>query len=795
MSAPRFQTLGNFVRLADCDDCVRATAQAGLLELSAAPGGTLRVRLGRGELTPDGKRLPHYQSLALSGTLDLEGLRRQALTVKRRRGALEIPTPDVTARLNLEPLAMSFTLPGSRLVFGADLGLGFRDGHIVVRKSLRQGAHIYGLGEKTGWLDKRHRCYTMRTTDVYLENPAGMGAHTDPLYASFPVFIVHNAEASYGIFVDSPEFTTFDFTQDDAYEFTAPADALTYYLLPGPALPDILRQYTDLTGRMPLPALWALGYHQCRWSYPTDAEVRRVAAKLRSQLIPADSVWCDIDYMDGFRVFTWNNKAFPDPKKLTANLGRQGFRVVTIVDPGVKVDEQYRVYAEGRAGRHFIRQPDGEEYNGNVWPGLSALPDFHQAETREWWAGLVQRWLTENGLAGLWNDMNEPASTDVNGKLMEALHAGGHLPHAAARNTYALQMARATCEGMRAHNPDSRPFLLTRAAFSGAQTVAALWAGDNSSLWEHLAASLPMLMNLGLSGMPLVGADIGGFNGDAHGELLARWTQAGAFYPFCRNHSAAGTRAQEPWAFGPEVEAICRRYIELRYQLLPYFYQLFHQAAETGAPVMRPLVWHYPQDPATFNLNDQFMVGPDLLVAPVIAPGVEARSVYLPEGPWYRWGHGQTTPLRGPGHIVASAPLEELPLFVRGGAILPMWNLAQHTGAIDRASLRLHIWPGKGHLPLYEDDGDTQAYAQSTAGYRQTPFAVHVEKHRLFIHWEAPFGDYRDARKRWTFVVHAWRGLKATLDGKPVALRQTSDAVTLAIKDNRQRHTLIISKQ
>jgi alpha-glucosidase len=500
--------------------------------------------------------------------------------------------------------------------------------------------------------------------------------------------------------------------------------------------------------------------------------------------------------MDGFRVFTWNKKTFPNPKKLTADLGRQGLRVVTIVDPGVKVDTRYRIYAEGRANRRFICQPDGEEYNGNVWPGLSAFPDFHNAETRDWWAGLVQRWLADTGLSGLWNDMNEPAATDVNGKLMEAQHAGGHVPHTTARNTYAMQMARATYEGMLAQNPAGRPFILTRAAFSGAQTVAALWAGDNSSQWEHLAASLPMLMNLGLSGMPFVGADIGGFVDNADGELLARWTQAGAFYPFCRNHSATGTRAQEPWAFGPEVEAICRRSIELRYQLLPYFYQLFHQAAETGAPVMRPMVWHYPQDPATFNLNDQFMLGPDLLVAPVLAPGVEARAVYLPEGPWYRWGRGHTTPLHGPGDLVASAPLEEMPLFVRGGAILPMWNLAQHTGAIDRASLRLHIWPGKGHLAFYEDDGATQAQAQTqgAAGYRQTPFTVHVEKNRLFIHWDAPFGDYGDARKRWNFVVHAWPSTKATLDGQPVALRQQADTLTLSVKDDRQKHTLVISK-
>jgi len=291
-----------------------------------------------------------------------------------------------------------------------------------------------------------------------------------------------------------------------------------------------------------------------------------------------------------------------------------------------------------------------------------------------------------------------------------------------------------------------------------------------------------------------VGVDIGGFSGDADGELLVRWTQAGAFYPFCRNHSASGTAAQEPWAFGPEAEAICRKYLQLRYQLLPYLYNLFYQATATGAPVMRPLVWHYPHDAATFNLNDEFLFGPDLLVAPVLAPGLRGRAVYLPEGAWYRWEKGVTTPVCGPGQIVAHAPLSELPLFVRAGAIVPMWDPAPHTGLINRASLRLHVWPGKGALPVYEDDGVSQAYARDMAGYRVTPFSVHVERNRLFVHWEAASGQYHDARRRWAFVIHAWPGVKATLDGQPVALRQRLGELTLAAKDDGQKHVLVIAK-
>ena len=673
--------------------------------------------------------------------------------------------------------------------------LSARDEFIVARHRLAPGDHVYGLGEKTGWLDKRPRRYTMRNADVWMEHPGGIGNTTDPLYASFPIFIVHNAKGSYGIFVDNPEFTEFDFTADDAYEFAAPADALNFYILPGPTLPDVLRQYTGLTGRMPLPALWTLGYHQCRWGYASEADIRRVAAELRARRIPADAMWFDIDYMRGFRVFTWDDKKFPRPARLIADLAADGLRAVTIVDPGVKVDPGYDVYTEGRAGDHFIKHSDGREYNGSVWPGRSTFPDFHHPAARQWWAGRVHRWLGDHGIGGLWIDMNEPAATDLTGPIADARHDGGALPHAAARNTYGLQMARATFDGMLAHNPDSRPFILTRAAYSGAQTVTALWGGDNSAQWEHLAASLPLLMNLGLSGMPFVGVDIGGFGGDTHGELLARWTQAGVFYPFCRNHALTGTNAHEPWAFGPQIEAVCRRYIGLRYQLLPYFYNLFHQASQTGAPIMRPLVWHYPHDPRTFNLNDQFLLGPDLLVAPVLAPGLTARAVYLPKGRWYRWRPtgtlSATQPaVEGPTHIIADAPLHELPLFVRAGAIIPMWPLAQHTAAIHRADVRLHLWPGNGQLDFYEDDGETRAYQRGE--YRATGWRLTLQGNRLRLATR-PSGGPPASPSPVTLVFHHLPGGPITLDAAPIPHRRRRDVTVVKLFTDGNRHIVELS--
>lgn len=737
------------------------TPQHGIIELTSLSDGVVRVRAGRR------RKLPAYQSLAVTVSAEYT-----AISATSTLSAVELLESKIT--------------------------LGTQGDQIVARGQLALEAQVYGLGEKTGWLDKRGRRYTMRTSDVWLEHPAGIGPGTDPLYASFPVFIVHQPGASYGVFVDNPEVTEFDFRREDAYQFSVPANVLNFYILPGPSLPEILRQYTGLTGRLPLPALWALGYHQCRWGYASEADIRQVTGELRARHLPADAIWFDIDYMDGYRVFTWDQKDFPQPKNLMADLRAEGFRAVTIIDPGVKVDRAYAVYQQGRRGGHFIKHSNGREYNGSVWPGRSAFPDFHRAETRTWWAGQVQEWANDYGLAGLWNDMNEPATTDLTGPIADARHAGGQLPHSTARNTYALQMARATYAGLLAHNPDSRPFILTRAAFAGAQTVTALWCGDNHSYWEHLAGSLPMLMNMGLSGMPFVGVDIGGFGADATGELLARWTQAGAFYPFCRNHAAYGTRIQEPWTFGPEIEAICRRYIEWRYQLLPYFYNLFREASLTGAPVMRPLVWHYPDDAATFNLNDQFMVGPNLLIAPILAPGLKARAVYLPKGIWYRW-HPTTSQRfahevhNGPTHIVADAPLDEMPVFVRGGALIPMWPTAQHTDAIQREALTLHIWPGDGQLDFYEDDGETRAFERGDDGWRITPFRLRQTKNRLILKCGAALGRYATPHPRWNLVVHSASIQKARLDGKPIPVKRQTGGIAMRLADDGHSHTIIFS--
>ncbi len=748
------------------------TADRGILELAACEAG-FRVRVSTN------KRLPAYRSAAVEDSgapIPLPVAHEQAI----RAGADRFQ-----ALLKPGLLGVGFRRQ-DQVDLAQDRFVGFDAGRIVIRKSVAATAPIYGLGQKTGWLNKRGRRYRMRNTDVWREHPGGIGPGTDPLYASFPVFLVHSQTGSYGIFVDSSEFCEFDLTRPDIIEFAVPGPVLTYYVLPGPTMPDVLRQYSDLTGRIQLPALWTLGFHQCRWSYGRDKDIRRIARIFRRRKIPLDAVWADIDYMDGYRVFTWDSQSFPNPRKLVQDLAQDGVKIVTILDPGIKVDDRYAIYRDGRRRGHFLKLADGSEYHGRVWPGECAFPDFHRSATRRWWAEHAGRWLADTGVDGLWIDMNEPSAKDIDGSIMNVRHDDGKLPHWSARNTYALEMARATYAGMRRQDPDARAFVLTRAACSGIQKFAAMWCGDNSSCWEHLAASLPMLINLGLSGMPFVGVDIGGFAGDADGELLARWTQAGAFYPFCRNHSARGTRHQEPWTFGREIERICRNYIERRYRLLPYLYNLFYEASRTGAPVMRPLVWHYPTDPETFNLNDQFMLGPDLLVAPVLVPGVSARSVYLPQGRWFEWDADNRDSMEGARHVVAEAPLDRLPLFVRAGAVIPMWPPASHSGAIDRSQLSMHIWAGNGKIDFYEDDGETGAYQNGI--YRLTPFHMCEDRGNLWLKWGKSVGDYAPGRSYWTLMFHGLADPRVLLDGKPALCQAKENLLALQAPDDGLPH-------
>lgn len=639
-----------------------------------------------------------------------------------------LKTQQVTVQIDRNPCRITgFDCQGKPFAEDTEMSMGWSASGVSVWKQIEPDEHFYGFGERTGFLDKLAERKTNWTTDAL-----DYGSLTDEMYQAIPVFMALRPGLSYGVFLNSTYWSQFDIgaTQPGVWQMLTRSPELDYYIIYGPEPAQILTTYTELTGRMPLPPKWALGYHQCRWSYESAAVVQELAQEFRRRRIPCDVIHLDIDYMQGYRVFTWSQKRFPEPKQLIDALKHDGFHVVTIVDPGVKYEPEadYQVFDQGLEHDYFVRKSDGKLVHGYVWPEKAVFPDFLRSDVRQWWSQQHQT-LTDVGVAGIWNDMNEPALDDRpfgdrGNKIAFPLDApqgdaNERTTHAEVHNLYGLSMAKASHEALHQLRPDQRSFVLTRSGFAGIQRWSSVWMGDNQSLWEHLEMSLPMLCNMGLSGVPFVGCDIGGFAGNATAELFARWMQVGMLYPLMRGHSAMSTARHEPWVFGDRVEQICREYIELRYRLLPYIYSLFWQAATTGAPILRPLLYHYPNDPYTYALYDQVLLGEHLMAAPVYRPGVEYRAVYLPAGTWYDWWSQKS--YHGPTHILAYAPLERMPLYVKAGAIIPMQPVMQYVNECPWQELTLKVTPEPGEWTLYEDDGhsfDYQAGVWATTTYR-----------------------------------------------------------------------------
>ncbi len=688
-------------------------------ELSITEDGCVRLRAGRGASLPPRAELALGREAVRTVAPDVqETAEGVALTHAGRRGTVRV-------ELAAEPFSLRVLERGGAPLAGFEAPIfdAFGGGSIVCHA--REGERFFGFGESPGSFDKRGTSLRLRNHDVGV--PRG-----GPRYLSVPFFlgfVPGDPTSARGLLLDALGPCRFDVAEShgDRVVVTSERDGLDLSVVPGPTPAEVLTRMTARVGRPALPPLWSLGHHQSRWSYGSDAEVRAVAAEIRRRRIPTDVIHLDIDYMDGYRVFTWHPRRFPDPKGLVADLAKQGFRVVAIVDPGVKVDEGWSVYRDGCERDVFCRSDDGERYTLRVWPKEAALPDFNRSEVRRWW-GEQHRPLLDAGVAGIWNDMNEPAgwARDVRvGRLIlpfqkqdlsrvvqsDPAETGHRVEHERVRNVYGQQQCRATRAFLETERPGERPFVLTRSGTAGVQSLAAVWTGDNVSRWDDLRASIPMLLNLSLSGVAFCGADIGGFFGSCTPELYARWIQLGALQPFARTHSVWLGRRQEPWRFGRRVEAIARESLELRMRLLPYLYGLFHAAEESGAPVWRPLFFEFPDDPESAAVDDQLMLGPELLVAPVMERGARSRELYLPPGRWMAW-HDDAQYV-GPRRVRVAAPLERLPLFLRAGAIVPTQSPGLHVGDAPEEPCVLEVVPGAdGAGLLTEDDGSSTAYRQ-----------------------------------------------------------------------------------
>lgn len=584
------------------------------------------------------------------------------------------------------------------------------DGQVGLSIALEDNEASYGTGERAFELNLRGQKLDFWNTD-----PAGFERGDDPVNYCTSFYLGVNDKGPYGLLWDNSARGIFDIgaTNPDELRITSEMGQLSYYLFFGDDVNNVMNAYTQVTGRMPMPPLWAIGYHQCRYSYMDEKEVLSIAKEMRDRNIPCDTIYLDIHYMDEYRIFTWNKEAFPDMKGMIDKLHAMGMKLVIILDPGTKVDEGYVGYDSGLEQDIFINYPDGKPVAGVVWPGLCHFPDFTSEKARQWWVEQLSPLLACD-VDGIWNDMNEPLIFDdelpplslPDYTQQDKEGRGGN--HLELHNIYGTLMGMASRTALDKHRPNKRQFSIVRAGAAGAQRYTSSWTGDNLSTWDELALSISMTLQMGLSGLAFTGADIGGFGRDCDGELLARWTQAGALMPFFRNHSAVNTIRQEPWSFGQPYEDIIREAIALRYRLMPYLYTAFAQNAYKGYPIIRPVFMAEPKNTQLRNIDDCYLLGEKVLVAPILKPASIRRTVYLPEGDWYNFNTNQR--YAGKQIINVEAPLDTLPIFIKSGTVLPMWPVMQYAEEQAVDTLTLRVYTDSGETWLYEDAGEGLDY-------------------------------------------------------------------------------------
>jgi len=737
-------------------DGVEVANKTAAIRIMALTDSVLRVRIGRaGKFAEDASwAVPanvRHQTAGVQGTA--RGFRTRSVEVVIDPATLAVELRDLKGRL-----------------INADTGGGIRfDGRAFeLRKAMPLSEHYFGMGDKTGVLDRRGYTFVNWNSDRF-----GFTPSEDPIYKSIPFYVAAGGPGgSYGLFLDNTFRSTFDFGHSvaDTLRISSVDGPIDYYLIAGPTVPDVARRFADLTGHAPLAPLWSLGYQQSRYSYMSDAEVRQIAATFKRDRFPLDVLWLDIDYQDRNRPFTVNKTTFPDMRALVGDLGKGGIKLVPITDLHVAYlpGQNYAPYDTGAPGNNFVHDASGKVYVAPVWPGPSVFPDFTRASTRAWWGSLYKDFVAD-GFAGFWNDMNEPAVFETPGHTMpnsnlHRIESDDFAPRTAAHsemhNVYGMQNTRGTYEGMLSLRPNVRPFVMTRATYAGGQRYAATWTGDNSSTWDHLRLSVEQLVNLGLSGFSYSGADVGGFTGGASPELLTRWFEVAAFTPVFRDHSAKDTPRAEPWVDGPEHLAIRKRYVEERYKLLPYIYALAEQNARLGDPIMRPVFYDYPDAlEAECDRSMSFTLGASLLVAGPPKPESPAPfDICLPKGGWYDYWTGLPVTQ---AKLTEQPRLDTLPVFVRAGTILPRQPLVQSTSETPRGALKLDVYPGENcHGQLYFDDG----VSIRGESLRQE-LSCGASPQGLALHFNARSGTWRPWWTAIEVTVHGWNGRSGRIAG------------------------------
>lgn len=639
-----------------------------------------------------------------------------------------------TARLNIlvdkKTLRTQISDLNGTIINEDELGFHWEENYeyggntVKLSKITQSGESFYGMGDKA-----MHSNLKGKRVENWVTDQFAYAKEQDPLYKAIPFYIGLNKGIAYGIYFDNSFRTGFDFSQErrNITSFWAEGGEMNYYFIFGPDMPKVVSSYSSLTGTPELPPMWALGFHQSKWSYYPESNVKEIASEFRKLQIPCDAIYLDIDYMDGFRCFTWDKNHFPDPKRMIQELEEDGFKTVVMIDPGIKVDRDYWIYNEALENGYFCKRGDGPLMHGKVWPGECNFPDFTNPAVREWWAELYKGFMSDLGVHAVWNDMNEPAVMEVPSKTapLDTRHDydGNPCTHRKAHNVYGMQMVRATYEGVKKYVYPKRPFVITRAAFSGTQRYSSTWTGDNVATWEHLWIANVQVQRMCLSGYSFVGSDIGGFAEQPDGELFARWVQLGIFHPFCRVHSSGDHGDQEPWSFGSEITDIVRKFVELRYQLLPYLYTMFYKYTKENVPMVQSLVFFDQEDNQTHFRTDEFIFGDKILVCPIQEPNAQGRRMYVPRGEWYDFWTNEF--VEGGKEKWVAAALDMIPIFVKAGSIIPKYPIQQYVGEkkIEELVLDVYYKEGTETSEVYEDANNGYDYKKgrySLSNYKLT---------------------------------------------------------------------------
>lgn len=767
----------------DVDKFYFTTENEVVLELTVLRDSVLRFRFGtRGKLEPD-------FSYAISDDA-IRGYNLLELT--EEEDFYIITTSKVVCKISKADLRHSIYDKRGNLINEDEIGFHYEEsfengGNIVKMSKVAQIKEaFYGMGDKPMHSNLRGKRMQNWATDEY-----AFGKDKDPIYKSVPFYIGLHKENAYGIFFDNTFRSYFDFSHErlEVTSFWAQGGEMNYYFIYGPDMPQVVKSYTNLTGYGELPPLWSLGYHQCKWSYYPEAKVKEIAANFRKYQIPCDGIYLDIDYMEGFRCFTWNKEYFPDPKRMVKELEEDGFKTIVIIDPGIKIDKDYWVYKEALEKDYFCKRADGPYMIGKVWPGECNFPDFTNPEVRVWWSKLFKELISEIGVKGVWNDMNEPAVMEVPNKTFpdDVRHDyDGHpCSHRKAHNIYGTQMARATYDGVKKYAYPKRPFVITRSAYSGAQRYGSSWTGDNIASWEHLWIANVQVQRMCISGMSFTGTDIGGFAEQPTGELYMRWIQLGVFHPFCRTHSSGHHGDQEPWAFGEEVIAVTKKFVELRYTLLPYLYTAFYEYTEEGAPILKPLFYYDQNDPQTHYRTDEFIFGNHILVCPILEPNSKGRRMYVPRGLWYNFWTNEL--VSGGKEMWVDADMDTMPIFVKAGAVIPRYPVQQYVGEKELESLKLEIYfkNGKESSTVFEDAQDGYDYKKGRYSLRN--FKITGKENDLVIQ------QHKDGK-----YITEYNHFEIELIGLPFEVSKIEvDNVMVSMDDvhwNKKTNTLKVTK-